>query len=199
MVVEAFNKVQLEYARRESKKGESSTQDITDIQKLLTTVSIIGNHKDIYFESKSIPDNFLTFKRVSFNGRIKECESSRRFTTYLGEEANVDDLLRDPNKNPNFEWAETFLTFIDNKIRIYTDKKFNVEDPILTYYRKPLPIKIGGIIDLSTQDVSYTEQECEFRDDLVELLIDEACVILSGDIESINNAQRESQNIQRSE
>ena len=40
-------------------------------------------------------------------------------TVYLVEEANIDLILRDPLKNPNFEWAETVATFIGNRVRIY--------------------------------------------------------------------------------
>jgi hypothetical protein len=118
---------------------------------------------------------------------------------YLGEEANLSELLKDPNKNPNFDWAETFYTLSNNKIRIYTDNKFKISDVFLVYYKKPKNIKIAGIFDLETQQIAVTEQECVFKEDVVELLIDETCMILSGDIESFNIMQKTTQTIQRNE
>ena len=199
MIVEAFNKVQLEFARRESKKGESDTQTITNIQNLIKNIELKGNNQELYFQSVTLPPDFLEFKRVSCNGLAKKCKDHRHFKVYLAEEANVDDLLRDPNKNPSFLWGETFCTFIGNIIKIYTNNDFKVDTANLIYYRKPIPITISGIIDLNTQVESTTDQLCEFKDDIIELLIDETCVILSGDIEAVNQSQRESQNIQRSE
>ena len=110
---------------------------------------------------------------------------------------NIDDILADPDRNPNFEWAETINTIIDSKIRIYTDGKFKVVNPVLTYYREPVPIKIVGCVDPNTGQEATTEQICEFNDSVVELLIDETVAILAGDIEAFNQLSRSVQNIQR--
>jgi hypothetical protein len=115
---------------------------------------------------------------------------------YLAEEANVDELLRDKNKQPSFEWAETFVTLIDNKFRIYTDNKFEVQDVVLTYYRQPVRIQILNCVDPYTQLASTQEVECEFKDDLVELFVDEAVKILAGDIESMNQYTRAQQSVE---
>ena len=68
----------------------------------------------------------------------------------LAEEANVDILLGDNFKQPSFEWAETFCTILGDKVRIYTDGKFNVVDAKLIYYRKPKDIQIQGCINIIT-------------------------------------------------
>jgi hypothetical protein len=46
----------------------------------------------------------------------------------------------------------------------------------------------------SDGSISAVNVICEFKDDIVEILIDEACSILAGDIESMNQYQREKQN-----
>ena len=46
--------------------------------------------------------------------------------------------------------------------------------------------------------MAYTaNQECEFKDDVAEILVDQAAAILAGDIESMNQYQRESQEVQK--
>ena len=107
-------------------------------------------------------------------------------TVYLSEEANVDLIMRDPLKKPDFEWGETFCTIQGNRIRIYkTD--FEIINPLLTYYRQPRNIEIEGCVDPYTLVASANDVECEFKDDIVELLIDEAVSIIAGDISDINN------------
>ena len=46
-------------------------------------------------------------------------ERGRDMTVYLAEEANVDLIMRDPLKRPDFEWGETYCTIQGNTIRIY--------------------------------------------------------------------------------
>lgn len=99
-------------------------------------------------------------------------------------------LLIDKNSEPSFEWGETFGTLIGNKLRIYTNGVFDVVNPKLVYYRKPLSIQFEGCVDLEGNSISTANVECEFKDNIVELLIDEAAAILAGDIESITQYQR---------
>jgi hypothetical protein len=189
-VVEAFNKTQLEVSRRESAKGEADRRTIENLQVILKQAPIKGTHKRLYFESANIPPDFLAFKRISCDALTSTCTEPRRMKTYLVEEANIDDLLSDPDRNPNFEWGETIVTIIDSKLRIYTSGKFQVKTPVLTYYREPRPISIIGTVDPATGDVSSVEQTCEFSDAFTELIIDEAAALVAGDIESFNQVQR---------
>jgi hypothetical protein len=112
---------------------------------------------------------------------------------YLTEVANVDLLLRDPNKNPNFDWAETFATLSNNTLKIYTNGLFKPVNVMLNYYRQPRKIEIAGIPDPYTGVVPTVDVTSEFKDDLVELFVDETVKILAGDIESTIQYQRMSQ------
>ena len=121
--------------------------------------------------------------------RERCCRDPRTMTVYLSEVANTDVILRDPLKNPDFEWCETFCTLQSNQIRIWR-KDFFIFDPKLIYYRKPRRIEIQGCIDPYTSNQSLTDIECEFKDDIVEMIIDEAVSILAGDISDVNTYQR---------
>lgn len=117
------------------------------------------------------------------------CKDPRTMTVYLSEVANTDVMLRDPLKNPDFEWCETFCTMQSNQIRIWR-KNFFIMDPKLIYYRKPRRIEIQGCIDPYTSQPAGVDVECEFKDDIVELIIDEAVSIMAGDISDVNTYQR---------
>ena len=131
-IVEAFNKAQIEWCRRQLHGGniykegdEMSKRRVDDLQILLEELVLTGNITNTYFEATNFPANYLEYKRVSAEANQKCCPEATPVTCYLAEEANVTLLLRDPLKRPDFEWRETFCTMIDNTIRVYkTD--FNI-------------------------------------------------------------------------
>ena len=202
-VVEAFNKGQVEWCRRnlhgtnaKQEGDEQSKRRIDDLQRLLVQVPVTLTNKLLYFESPDIPGDYFEYKRISVYATNDCCDKPRRMVVYLAEEANVDELLRDVNKKPSFEWAETFVTFTNNKFRVYTNDEFTVSETILHYYRQPIRIQILNCVDPYTQTVSNVDVECEFKDDIVELFIDEAVSILAGDFESINQMLRADQSVE---
>jgi hypothetical protein len=190
-IVEAFNKAQLEWVRRQfngvniQKEGdESSILKMDDLQKLLTEETVTTVHHAKYDETALLPANYLYFKRLSCTSHT-DCCSDRSMIVYLAAVADVDNLLVDILRNPSPEWGETFCTFQGNKFRIYTNGKFGVTNAVLTYYRLPRPISFSGCVDIATGNPS-SDVECEFKDDIAEIIIDETVAILAGDIESLN-------------
>lgn len=201
-IVESFNKAQVEWSRRQLhginvvKEGdEQSTRRKDDLQVLLKTQDLVINEKEIYYGA-SIPGDYLQWKRVDVFAK-KGCCDKRRMTVYLAEEGNLSLLLRDKSKQPNFEWAETFATLINNGIHIYTNDEFNIDSAQLIYYRQPIKIQIQGCVDPYTSVASTANVECEFKDDIIELIIDEAVSILAGDIESTNQFSRGTEGAER--
>ena len=124
------------------------------------------------------------------------CDENRSMTVYLSEVANVDVILRDPLKNPDFDWSETICTLQNNEVRIWR-KNFFIVDPKLIYYRKPVNIQVKGCINPDTNVESISEIPCEFKDDIVELIIDEAVSIVAGDIMDVNQFARGSQSAEK--
>lgn len=199
-IVEAFNKGQVDWCRRNLhglnivKEGdEQSTRRIDDLQPLLTPLNLILSNRQIYYESNIIPVEYLQWKRVSCKAKSECCTDPRPMRVYLAEQANRDILLADKLKQPSFEWGETFATLEGNKIQIYTNNKFEIVDAILTYYRQPRKIEIAGIRDPYTGLVPAVDIQSEFKDDLIELFVDECAKIIAGDIESQLQMQREQQ------
>jgi hypothetical protein len=200
-IQEAFNKAQLEWVRRQlngvnlRKDGdEQSTTRVDDLQFLITHRELTGTNKKEFFQTTFLPDDYLRHKRVTAYAK-SECCPERKMVCYQAEEGDVDVLLTDSFSCPDFDWAETFYTFSGNNIKVYT-KDFKVTTVQLSYYRLPKNISIEGCINVQTQEVGKNV-ECEFKDDVVELIIDEAASILAGDIESQIQIQRGVQNAER--
>ena len=204
-IVESFNKAQIEWCRRQLhgnnmyKEGdEMSKRRIDDMQPLLVNLGIMFTPGDTFIESTNFPENYLEYKRVSAEAFTECCPVTvppdaiagpatrgRSMTVYLSEVANVDIIMRDPLKRPDFEWGETYCTIQDNNVRIYR-RDFEIVNPVLTYYRRPREIQIQGCVDPYTLVASPADVICEFKDDIVEILIDEACAIIAGDINDVN-------------
>jgi len=203
-IMEAFNKGQLEWVRRQVhganmfKEGdESSKMNIDDLQILqANTIAnpITITKKDGYYETSLFPAEYLYYKRISVKSVATCCPSPRRMIVYLSEVADVDNLLTDKFKSPSARWGETFGTISANRMNIYTNNEFDLTQPVLYYYRKPREVLIENCTNPSTGAVITTEQTCEFKDDITEILIDEACAILAGDIESTLQYQRNKDN-----
>lgn len=202
-VSEAFNKAQLEWFRRQihghnqGKEGDESTKmNIDDIQLMITdTGNTWGSTQyPLYYESDPLPSDYLYFKRISVDCISDCCPGPRPMITYLAQVGDVDNLLGDDFRSPSAEWGETICTISNNRIKIYTNGEFNLGIPTLYYFRKPLDIEFNGCMNPSDGTIATSDVSCEFKDDIVEILIDEACSILAGDIESMTQYQREKQN-----
>jgi hypothetical protein len=201
-IVEAFNKAQVEWVRRQLhginlvKEGdEQSTRRKDDLQVLLSPLTLNPLKRESYFQC-NIPGDYLQWKRIDTFAK-KDCCDKRRMAVYLAEEGNLTQLLRDKSKQPSFEWGETFATLINNTIHIYTNDEFDVESALLVYYRQPRKVQFLNCSNPYTGVASTADIECELKDDIIELIIDEAVSILAGDIESGNQFSRSSESAER--
>lgn len=175
---EALNKAVNEWVRRQyrgtnqSREGdEQSTARVDDLQPLLKRDGMTIRDKGVYVETNKLPTDYLYFKRLTPYVSKGICQSIV-MKSHLREEANVDDLL--PTL-PSFKFEETFHTLIGNRAHVYHNKDFTIDKVELTYYRKPL-----------VYDFKKLNTVMEFKDDICEMLIDEACKIIASDIESLN-------------
>ena len=174
---EAYSKATLEWVRRQ-KRGKNQTQEgdeesdarVDDLQVLLKIEPLKVRDKGFYVETEKIPQDYLYYKRLTPIVSKGKC-SRVIIQSSLREESNVDAL----KTFPSFEFEETFHTIINNRIHLYHNKEFEVDNVQLTYYRKP-----------KTYDFKKLDTIIEFKDDVCELIIDEACKILASDIESPN-------------
>lgn len=189
MIVEAFNKAQVDWPRRQlhgtnlSKTGdEQSKRRIDDLQVLLREQELDLTKEDCYYGSNNWPADYFEYKRVSLKASTDCCERGK-FVTYLVEEANIDVLLNDTNRKPNFDWGHTLITLADNTVKIWTNNDFEISEAKLHYYKQPRRMEWQGVSNPYTGTVSAIDVECEFKDDIIEVLIDETIKILSGDIE----------------
>lgn len=206
-IVEAFNKGMVELCRENTRginitrEGDSqSISRIDDLQVLLTTTpKLVLIDQGIYYQTKVTdwPKDYLRYNGIDATIVRDCCEEPKAVNFYLGEEANTTIYLRDSNKKPSYEWGESFLTITGNKLNLYHDKQFEINEAFFTYYKQPRRIEITGCKDPYTGLIPTVDVECEFQDDLIEVFISKAASILAGDMESIQK-QRLDQDVEKS-
>ncbi len=205
-IVEAFNKAQLEWVRRQingvntQNHGEGSTKvNYDDLQKLIVTTAIGGqnfpNSQPPVWESSSIPADYLNFSSMYVMATSSCCPDPKNIIVYMVDKEDLYIILRDVNKQPNYEWGETVAIMSNNRYSVYTDGDFTVTSVDLTYYRKPTPISFLGCVDIDT-GLATPDVPCEFKDDIAEILVDNAVAILAADIESFNQYNRATTSVQ---
>jgi hypothetical protein len=177
---EAINKAISDLIRR-IKQGKNDLQlgdeesdvRVDDLQVLLKPAKLSFRDKGIYVQTETLPTDYLYFKRLTpFVSNEGSC-SGVMIQSHLREEGSVDTLLQ--ASFPSFQFEETFHTIAGNRANIYHNKEFHVERLELVYYRKP-----------KKYDYKRLDTVLEFKDDVCELIVDEACKILASDLESIN-------------
>ena len=196
-IVEVFNKGMVDWCRRQlhgtnthQTGDEQSKRRIDDLQVLLRSFELNPKKAELHFASTLWPTDYFEFKRVSITGATECCEDNKGWVLYLVEEANIDVLLVDFNRKPNFAWRTSLVTLMGNVVKIWTNDEFEVPKATLTYYKQPRRIEIQGVSNPYNKGVvSTADVESEFKDDIVEVIIDEAVKILSGDVEYLSSIQ----------
>lgn len=195
IAVEAINKARTQVIRRlvrgltRTQEGDEETRGrIDDLQHLLSPPTILkGKNKKGYFESVLLPDNYLYYKWVIPKATKGECKAKPLYNSRLVEEANVPDYLKDFSEQPNFEWRQTIQTIRGNKIIVYTSDEFKVEEIEMVYYVQPVNFDVTGYKHES--GVQSTNVDLHFKDDLAEIILDEAAAYIAGNTEMINQYQ----------
>lgn len=195
-IQEAFNKAQIQWCRKQihgnnlkQEGDESSKMLIDDMQVILLEAPIGITPSDKYYLTDAIPEDYLYFKKIKASSKSECCKDSE-MRVHLSEVADVDDALADELTKPSIEWGETFCTINSNRIRIYTNGEFSLSKAKLFYYRLPRNLEFLNCVNPSNDEVYTADVECEFKNDIVDLLIDETVVVLAGDLELFNNYQR---------
>lgn len=198
-ILEAFNKFQYEWCRTQTRGvnmlregDEQSISKIDDLSQLLVPVNLTWTDKGIYFQTSEAlwPENYLRYKRLQVDVKNGCCEESKRLTVYLAEEANVDVLLDDVARRPNYAWGESFVTITGKKLNLYHAHQFSVVSSSMIYYRQPVRVQMTGCADVYNNAVPDQDVHCEFAPDIAEILCSGAAMVLDGDIENYNGAMR---------
>jgi hypothetical protein len=191
-ITEAVNKAVDHIVRRglkgnnQRREGDEETSFTVDDYAILLKEVIKKPNKEDLFDTIGIPDDYRYFKRLTPIVSKNKCKNIR-IKSFFIEEANIDNYLNDYNSRPSFDFEETFHTEFGKTFKVYHNKDFTIDSISLTYYRNPI------FLDLEKDDKNTI---WEFKEDLCEIIVDEAVKIIAGDTENINSHQIAEKNVE---
>ncbi len=181
---DALNKALNDWIRRQihgtnphREGSEESEMRVDDLQPILIPEKKISvTNGPIFSDTTKLPEDYRYYNRLTVIASKGECGDVRIKSTFV-ENANVDDLLQDWTFSPSFDFEQAFHIMSSNKFRVYHNDEFKIEEVKLSYYKNPQKISC------EKKDFDNTWQ---WKDDVAELIIDEAIKLLSGNIEAQN-------------
>lgn len=175
--VYAFNKMQLHWLEDQIRFESIDKINQDRIQPFLKEYSSIPVTTGKKYITINLPEDYFHYSRVEGTncGSCNTCVHA-----YPRNESSAGRLLQDSFQSPSLEWEETFFTLGDNKVRFYTDKKFNCDKITLYYYRCLKEVDMEGIIH--TDGRKGTNINSELTKTSLEQVITYVVELLSGDI-----------------
>lgn len=157
--------------------SEESQMRVDDLEPLLIPERKISvTNGDIYSDISKLPENYRYYNRLTLVVSKGDCKDTRIKSKFV-ENANVDDLLEDWTFSPSFDFEQAFHIMASNKFRIYHNGEFEIEHVLLSYYTNPQYISC---------EIKDFNKLWQWKDDVAEVIIDEAIKLLSGNIEAQN-------------
>jgi len=163
--------------------NEESRIRIDDLQPLLSSRKLTMTDRGVYSESNNLPRDYRYFNRVYFLHK-DDC-GEIIIPSQLAEDSNVDVLLNTDGTKPSLDFEQVFHTISSNKIKVYHNKEFLPKEVTLSYYKNP-----------KKYDSNKPYEYFELKDDVMELIIDEAAKIIAGDMDNNNQYQRNSTSVE---
>lgn len=172
---EAINKALSDWIRRTvhginipREGSEESRMRIDDLQPLLSPPKKIAmTDKGVYSEG-DIPKDYRYFNRLFFTHK-DDC-GSLDIGSDIVEDSNVNVYLTSDGKRPSLDFEQCFHIISGKKFKIYHNKEFEFSESTLSYYKNP-----------KKYNANKPDEVFELKDDVMELVIDEAAKIIAGD------------------
>jgi hypothetical protein len=110
-----------------------------------------------------LPDNYYNYLRVNLDVFTDKCTDRQaiRTTTYVTQDT-LNETLKDSFRNPSWYFRRCLYTFVDDKIKIYHNSKYKIDNVKLSYIRwipdvAAASLSIKGKYLLSDQKTVITE------------------------------------------
>ena len=154
-----FNDMQLRYEDYllEQKFDESIRECSHLLVDKTLTLKSESDNKNLY----NLPSDYFDLSNLFVKANNEECKEID-FETYEVKPENVQELLKNENFKPSFEYRETFyLTSGESTVSVFKDN-FEIQSVDILYYKKPKEVDIEGYTKLN--ETASTSIDPEWSD-----------------------------------
>lgn len=135
------------------------------------TVGKSSNERHISYYGDLNIDDYMFYVSSYVKATSDDCSDT--LGVNLIKEGELETLYNNDNYKPSYIWRETIATIGDNKLYVYTDDTFVIDDIRLTYLRLPARIDKTGYIHID--GTASVDQDCELpeyaKNDIVDLAV----------------------------
>lgn len=127
-----------------------------------------------------LPENYFDLSSVRATAKKENCYATIKLDELRTE--NLSEVVEDELSKPSFEWRQALYTINSNNLSVYTEKKFDITEILLNYYRYPNQIKL---LDENSAESDFNENfPIEWDDKSLDDIITIMC--LNNDINENN-------------
>lgn len=142
--------------------------DIRYIQKILVDdhkISSSKNHLD--HQDFPLPEDYFDLSNAYALATKGSCQR-QKISLFEIKDENRNNILSDEFSKPSFKYREAPYSIASDKIKVYTNDEFQVENVLLSYYRYPVQI---GLKDSENPESDFNSNNPEFDDKFVNRII----------------------------
>lgn len=161
-----LNEALIIYVKEMSRLFEVNQEYIDNLRQLVKSEqqALISNTTNMYVEANLPLDYYKLVKKYAIAIR-DNCSDQRRMRLYSIQADDEENMLVDPLYKPSFVWGETAYRLIDNKIKIWTNSDFNINEVIIDYiYKHP---RLGNPIDSRNGTYTLPDGTLAVQQDLI--------------------------------
>lgn len=184
----AFNEAQNKYS--EFHLQNRGSDDIRYIEHLLvldkkiTTSTKTSDHQDF-----PLPDNYLDLADIRGKGSKGACIKQTIDLVDIKKAENISEIIGDEDNKPSFKWREAPFLIASNKVSVYTNNTFLVDEILLSYYKYPTKIALVDPYDPESKFDESIEIEWDAKS------LDRIISLTAGEFDlNTNNPRFQSQN-----
>lgn len=141
------------------KRNEDAIRELSPFLKRETLAKV---DTQATYNAYSLPKDYFNFSNLDVRATKGKCKG-KKLTVWEVKSENLEELLEDPNNNPDFYARETFYHLSEKGVDIYK-KDFEIEKAEMLYYRKIKPADIAGYIKIEDGEPS-TDVDTELLDE----------------------------------
>lgn len=178
---------------------EGFRKRIDDLQVLKVNNYRLGSKKTDNLRFIGYESNLSALDYMFYINSYADCNSKKCNATIgidLIKEGELDTRYFDDFYKPSFIWRTTLATMGADKLYVYTDGNFEVNNVYLTYLRHPLQIDLEGYIKLDGSN--SINQNCELpeyaKNDIVDLAVKYAAQSSDNNFQTQMSKEREINN-----
>jgi hypothetical protein len=150
-------------------------------------------HPNYSADLSSIKD-YMFYISSFAKAKTKKCSDT--ISVDLIKEGELSTKYSNDNYSPSFIWRKTIGTMGSDKLYVYVDDEFTIENVRLTYLRIPKKIDKEGYIDFNGKD--SVNQDCELpyyaKNDIVDLAVKYAAQSIGDQLQTQMAKERQQEN-----